>query len=100
MDNKGTAVTIEPGRTFKEISLNVIENFVPRSVPACGQEDTYSTPVCDGARMYIRGEENLTAWGRSRGRESETANHSAGFARNRTRAGKRGQEPFPVVTDT
>ncbi len=54
MDNKGTTVVIETGKTFKQVAVNRIENLQPCLAPANAQEDTYTTPAVDGSRMYIR----------------------------------------------
>ena len=50
---------IKPGKTFKQVALNRIEHFAWRSSVGNPQEDTYSTPVCDGKNIFIRGEEML-----------------------------------------
>ena len=51
MDNQGKAVIIEPGRQYKEVALNVLEDFSKN-----GKEQTQcvSSPVFEGSRMYYR----------------------------------------------
>lgn len=56
-------IVFEPGRQFKQIARNVIEN---RTIMACGhynsqflREEIWSTPVFDGGRIYLRGTEYL-----------------------------------------
>jgi len=59
MDNQGTTVVLEPGPQLKTIATNKIENFLPRRWSTATQEQTYTSPVCDGKRLFIRGEETL-----------------------------------------
>jgi outer membrane protein assembly factor BamB len=51
MDNQGKAVIMEPGRQYKEVAVNVLED-----VSKNGKEQTQcvSTPVFEGTRMYYR----------------------------------------------
>ena len=62
-DNQGTALVIEPGRVYKQIARNRIEQFWyanrndKKSLPQ--QENTASNPVFEGNRLYFRGEVNL-----------------------------------------
>lgn len=55
-DNVGTAVVFEPGREFKQVGKNTIENQVFYDPFHKWQEQTQSTPVFDGNRMYMRTE--------------------------------------------
>ena len=59
MDNQATTVVLQPGAAFKPIAVNTIENYLPRQWITNTQENTYSTPVCDGSTLYIRGDETL-----------------------------------------
>jgi len=60
MDNRGNTVVFEPGRQFKQVARNQIQTQVRRDFPLDPQETiTYSNPVFDGARLYIRGEQYL-----------------------------------------
>jgi outer membrane protein assembly factor BamB len=55
--NQGTCLVIEPGRKFKVVARNRIENFTA-SWPA-HQEATTTEPIFEGQRMYYRGEYTL-----------------------------------------
>ena len=59
MDNQGTTLALKPGHTFQPLAVNRIENYLPRGWVTNSQENTYSTPVCDGNSMYLRGDETL-----------------------------------------
>ena len=59
MDNQGTTVVIEPGRTFKPVAYNHLRASMQHPWPLTTLERTESTPVFDGGRIYIRGEANL-----------------------------------------
>jgi hypothetical protein len=61
--NNGATVILEPGRTFKQIAKNRIENVVLPGHWAERQERFEANPVFDGKRLYIRGEANLYAIG-------------------------------------
>ncbi|HLF91875.1 MAG TPA: PQQ-binding-like beta-propeller repeat protein [Planctomycetota bacterium] len=50
MDNQGTTIVLQPGRTYKEVALNVLED----SKDGKTQEQNVSTPVFEGSRMYYR----------------------------------------------
>jgi len=50
-DNQGTTVVITPGRQYQEVAVNLIEEF---SADGKTQEQTVSTPVFSGTRMYWR----------------------------------------------
>jgi outer membrane protein assembly factor BamB len=59
--NSGACVVLEPGRTFKQVAKNKLENQVLAGHWAERQERTVANPVFDGDRLYIRGEGNLYA---------------------------------------
>jgi outer membrane protein assembly factor BamB len=61
MGNNGAAVVMEPGRTFKQVAKNKIENVVSIGHWGERQERFVSNPVFDGKRLYIRGEGHLYA---------------------------------------
>ncbi len=50
MDNQGTTLVIEPGRQYKEVARNVLED----SGSGKDQVQSVSTPVFEGDRMYYR----------------------------------------------
>ena len=50
MDNQGGTVVIEPGREYKEVARNQLEE----SRDGKEQEQMVSTPVFEGSRMYFR----------------------------------------------
>jgi len=52
---------MEPGRTFKQVAKNKIENVVSIGHWGERQERFVSNPVFDGKRLYIRGEGHLYA---------------------------------------
>ncbi len=59
-DNQGTTVVIEPGREFKEVARNRIDTVLDRHLPLPAQETlTYSPPITDGERLFLRGERYL-----------------------------------------
>ena len=61
-DNQGTAIVIEPGRTFRQVARNRIEQLWYRGDARNGpvrQEATNSCPVFENKRLYYRGEVNL-----------------------------------------
>jgi hypothetical protein len=59
-DNQGTALVLEPGRTFKQVGKNRLATQIDRPWPVPGQEMVaFSPPVPDGNRLYIRGERHL-----------------------------------------
>ena len=51
-DNRGTGVIFAPGREYKEVAVNFIQN---ENSGGDGQEVFQGTPVFDGERMYLRG---------------------------------------------
>lgn len=55
--NQGTCVVLEPGRTFKQVARNRVENFNP--VRPAWREATITNPVFEGGRMYYRAERTL-----------------------------------------
>ncbi|MFB3891925.1 MAG: PQQ-binding-like beta-propeller repeat protein [Phycisphaerae bacterium] len=57
-DNQGTALVIEPGRQFKQVARNRIEQIWFRYGPE-RNECTVSNPVFWGKRMFYRTEANL-----------------------------------------
>lgn len=50
MDNQGQTIVLQPGRQYKEIAQNVLEE----SKDGKSQEQMVSTPVFEGSRMYYR----------------------------------------------
>ncbi|OAI47567.1 hypothetical protein AYO44_01435 [Planctomycetaceae bacterium SCGC AG-212-F19] len=59
-DNQGTALVLEPGRTFRQVGKNRLATVLERWWPIPAQETTgYSPPVPDGNRLYVRGERYL-----------------------------------------
>jgi outer membrane protein assembly factor BamB len=50
MDDCGTTVVLEPGREFKKVAVNEFENMNAGGE----QEQTLSTPIFEGTRMYFR----------------------------------------------
>ena len=50
MDNQGTTVVIEPGPTYKQVAVNLLEE----SKDGKNQSQNLTTPVFDGTRMYYR----------------------------------------------
>jgi outer membrane protein assembly factor BamB len=59
-DNQGTALLLEPGRTFRQVGKNRLATQLDRWWPVPAQELVgYSPPVADGNRLYLRGERYL-----------------------------------------
>src|SRR5262245_35482243 len=50
MDNQGLTIVLQPGRQYKEVAQNVLEE----SKDGRSQEQMVSTPVFEGSRMYYR----------------------------------------------
>ena len=50
MDNQGHTVIIEPGRTYKEVARNSLQDSTSQGE----QIQNVSTPVFEGTRMYYR----------------------------------------------
>lgn len=60
LDNQGTAIVLAPGRTFRQIAKNQIATVIDRWLPLPPQETlSYSPPLADGNRLYLRGERHL-----------------------------------------
>lgn len=57
-DDQGTALIIEPGRTFKQVARNRIEQLYFRYGPE-RNECTVSSPIFSGSKLFYRGEVNL-----------------------------------------
>ena len=62
--NQGTCVVLEPGRTFKQVARNRLENLVLSDYASRRQEATTTEPVFEGSRIYYRGEYTLYCIGR------------------------------------
>jgi hypothetical protein len=63
LGNNGAALVIEPGRTYRQVSKNKIENMVMPGHWSERQERFIANPVADGDRLYLRGEGGLYAVG-------------------------------------
>ncbi len=61
MGDTGTTLVIEPGRTYKQVSKNKIENVAAVNHWSERQERFVANPVFDGKRMFIRGEDGVYA---------------------------------------
>ena len=61
--NNGAGLVIEPGRVYRQIAENKIENAVMAGHWSERQERFVANPVFDGQRLYVRGEANLYAIG-------------------------------------
>ncbi len=69
IDSGNCTIVMEPGRTYKEVARNTIVQTVPEQVSNTGgtrnywsgphQEQTEASPIFDGSRIYIRGEQFL-----------------------------------------
>ena len=59
MDNQGTCVVVETGRTFKQVACNRIDTMMQHPFPLTTIERFEGSPVFDGKCMFIRGERNL-----------------------------------------
>jgi hypothetical protein len=64
LGNNGAALVIEPGRSYRQIAKNKIENVVMAGHWSERQERFVASPICDGAWLYLRGEGALYAIGR------------------------------------
>jgi len=51
MDNQGLTIVLQPGRVYKEVSQNMLEDL---KGDGKAQEQNVSTPIFDGGRMYYR----------------------------------------------
>lgn len=59
-DNQGTTLVLEPGAAYKVLARNRIGTVLDRAWPVPSQETlTYSPPIADGGRLYLRGEAYL-----------------------------------------
>ena len=63
-DSAGCAVIMEPGREYKQIAKNTLdytvpEGWEPKHWMGPHQEQTEASPVFEGGRIYVRGEQNL-----------------------------------------
>ena len=58
-DNTGSAVVLEPGSEYKELSKNIIENQVSSAWQDYKQELFYASPVFNGSSLYLKGSEYL-----------------------------------------
>lgn len=59
-DNQGTTLVLEPGSAYKVVARNRIGTVLDRPWPIPSQETlTYSPPIADGGRLYLRGEAHL-----------------------------------------
>jgi outer membrane protein assembly factor BamB len=63
MGNSGTTLVIEPGRVYRQVAKNKIENVVMPGHWSERQERFVANPVPEGNRIYIRGEESIYAIG-------------------------------------
>jgi len=61
--NNGAVLVLAPGRTYRQIAKNKIENVVMPGHWAERQERFMANPVFDGKRLYLRGEGALHAIG-------------------------------------
>ena len=67
MDSAGCMLVVEPGREYKQVAKNDIDCTVPEWSPfgpagyytGPHHEQTESSPIADGNRIYIRGEQYL-----------------------------------------
>jgi outer membrane protein assembly factor BamB len=50
MDNQGLTIVLQPGRVYKEVAQNLLEE----SRDGKSQEQNVSTPIFEGSRMYYR----------------------------------------------
>ncbi len=59
-DNQGTTLVLETGPKYKVVARNRIATVLDRAWPIPSQETlTYSPPIADGGRLYLRGEAYL-----------------------------------------
>ncbi len=61
--NSGASLVIEPGREYRQIAKNNIENIALPGHWSERQERFVANPVADGNRLYLRGEEAIYAIG-------------------------------------
>ncbi|MBI1830394.1 MAG: hypothetical protein HYR84_02975 [Planctomycetes bacterium] len=59
-NNQGTALLLKPGSKYEVAAKNQIGTVLDRPWPVPGQETlSYSAPITDGRRLYLRGERYL-----------------------------------------
>jgi hypothetical protein len=63
-DNAGCTLVIEPGREYKQVARNNIDYIMPHGWETGSwvdgyHETTLSTPIFDGSRVFVRGEQFL-----------------------------------------
>jgi hypothetical protein len=63
LGNNGTALVLAPGRAYRQLAKNKIESVVMPGHWGERQERFMANPVCDGRRLYLRGEGHLYALG-------------------------------------
>ena len=64
-DNQGNCVVVETGPEFKPVARNSIETTLQRGYSFNPRENcTYSNPVFEGTRLYLRAERNLYCIGK------------------------------------
>lgn len=61
--NNGAALVIEPGRVYRQLAKNKLENVVMAGHWSERQERFMANPVFEGRRLYVRGEGGLYALG-------------------------------------
>lgn len=61
IDDAGYTIIIKPGREYREVGRNVLENIhlSGEGGNPCRQESFYTAPVFDGGSIYLKGEEYL-----------------------------------------
>jgi RNA polymerase sigma-70 factor (ECF subfamily) len=64
IDSAGCTIVMEPGREYKQVAKNNIDEIVPHAWEpkhwmAEHHEQTEATPIFDGERIYIRGEQYM-----------------------------------------
>ena len=64
LDNQGTGIVVEPGRTFKQVARNRLAYCVERIWNYDPDEIFQTAPIFERDRMYIRGEQNLYCIGK------------------------------------
>jgi outer membrane protein assembly factor BamB len=57
LGNVGATLVIEPGRAFKLVAVNKLENHLSPDQWFESPEHFAASPVCDGDRLYIRGDD-------------------------------------------
>ncbi len=63
LGSSGTALVIEPGRVYRQVAKNRIENIAMLDHWSERQERFVANPVADGKFLFIRGEDSLYAIG-------------------------------------